>query len=139
MSNKSPSQASPPVINRLGDVMAHLNRYMFKGVARLAFDAGVAPSTVSRLLHHRINPSFALVSRITDALERQLGVRIDPRDVFAEHGRFLTKYACDLVGCPGCLPEQAQDAFGNILPAFSDVEVGRWVTSTYPHGFPSKK
>src|SRR4051812_49409343 len=88
-----------PTINRLLDVMEHCDRYAFKGSARLALDAGVNRASVSRLISGQINPSFLLVVRLTEALERQLGRRIDPRDVVAESGRFLTPFCCDLANC----------------------------------------
>lgn len=130
-----PPQAFGPTVNRLGDVAAHTTRYAFKGVARLARDAGVSPSAVSRLLNGKMNPSFAMVARLTGALERELGYRIDPRDLVAENGAFPTRHVCDLVvGCRGCLPECATDEFGDLKRAFYGVEPGRWVTSRHPHG-----
>lgn len=104
----------------------------------LAEDAGVDPSTVSRLIHQKINPSFLLVARITGALERQLGRRIDPRDLIAENGEFLTPFTCDLTGCAGCLPESALDEFGDRKSAFAETAKGKWVTSHYPSGYPKK-
>lgn len=135
MNHPPPSQAFGPAVNRFGDVAAHTTRYAFKGVARLARDAGVSPSAVSRLINGKMNPSFLMVARITGALERELGYRIDPRDLVAENGEFLRRYACDLIdGCRGCLPESATDEFGDTKEAFKGIEPGRWVTSRYPAG-----
>lgn len=136
MENLSPPQAFGPAINRVSDLMAHTTRYAFKGVARLARDAGVSPSAVSRLINGRMNPSFLMVARIAGALEKELGYRIDPRELVAESGRFPTRHACDLVdGCRGCLPDSATDEYGDLKRAFYGVEPGKWVTSRFPRGY----
>lgn len=131
----STQQAFGPAVNRVGDVMAHTTRYAFKGVARLARDAGVSPSAVSRLINGRMNPSFLMVARVADALEREVGRPIDPRDLVAESGRFRTRFACDLTACRGCLPESATDEFGDLKQAFYGIEPGRWVSSRHPRGY----
>lgn len=124
-----------PVINRISCAASHVPEYYFRGIVRFAEDAQVHPSSVSRLVHGQINPSFVLVARLTTALEKRLGKRIDPRDLVAENGQFLTTYVCDLVKCPGCLPENALDEFGSTKEAYKGVEVGKWVTSRYPRGY----
>lgn len=138
MKHPPPKQAFGPVVNRFADVMAHSGRFAFRGTSRLAQAAGVSHSSVSRLVHHEINPSFALVARLTGAIEKEFGLRIDPRDLCAESGRFLTRFACGLVGCRGCLPDCARDAFGDLTPTYADVAPGTWVTSRHPHGLPEK-
>ena len=132
-------QVYRPTINRVSDVMAHTNRYAFKGVSRLAADARVSPSSISRLISGKINPSFALVARVATAIEAHLGYRIDPRELFAEGGTFLTQYVCDLVHCGGCLPDNATDEFGDTKAEFIGVKPGNWVTSRHPKGFREKK
>lgn len=139
MKHPPPTQAFGPVINRVADLMIHTTRYAFHGVSRLAADANVSPSSVSRLINGKMNPSFAMVARITTALEQTLGYRIDPRDLVAELGRFLTPHTCDLAGCRGCLPENATDEFGDLKPAFDGVKPGRWVTSRHPKGYIESK
>lgn len=140
MFNQPFTQAHGPVINRVSELMSHLDSYMFWGVSKLARDAGISPSSVSRLINQRLNPSFLLVARITAALEAELGHRIDPRELVAENGAFLTKHVCDAVGCPGCLPDAAYEADGTRRALFKDVQPGKWVTSRYPLGFsPEKK
>lgn len=139
MNTSTPPQAFGPAINRVADVMAHTNRYAFKGVRRLAMDARVSASSVSRLLNGKINPSFLMVARITEALEAAVGLRLDPRDLVSESGEFLTRYACDLVGCRGCLPENALDEFGDRKPTFDGITPGTWVTSRFPHGYAQRK
>lgn len=139
MKNHSSPQVFGPAINRLADVMAHNDKFAFKGVRRLAKDAGVSPSSVSRLMNGKINPSFIFVARLTTALEKQFGFRIDPRDLVAENGQFLTRFACDLVGCRGCLPDNSHDEFGSLKETFIDVKPGEWITSRHPKGFKPKK
>ena len=139
MSNNPPTQALGPAINRIADVMAHTPFYQFKGTGRIAADARLDTSTVSRLVHGKINPSFILVARITAALEQRLGFKIDPRDLVSENGEFLTNYVCDLVACRGCLPENALDEFGDRKAAFINIQQGKWVTSRYPGGYKSLK
>lgn len=135
MFNQPFTQAHGPVINRVSDCMSHANSYMFWGVSKLARDAGLSPSSVSRLINQRLNPSFLLVARITAALEAELGYRIDPRELVAENGVFLTRHVCDVVGCPGCMPDAAYDADGTRRTAFKNVQPGKWVTSRYPNGY----
>ena len=135
MNHQPPPQAFGPTINRLGDLMAHTYEYAFRGVSRLAVDAGVDPASVSRLINGKQNPSFAMAARLTKALELMLERPIDPRDVFAENGEFLTRSICDLAGCRGCLPENALDEFGTLQPAFVGIMPGTWVTSRYPKGY----
>jgi transcriptional regulator with XRE-family HTH domain len=135
MHTPSPSQVFGPAINRFADVMAHHNQFAFKGVSRLAHEAGVSPSSLSRLINGRMNPSFLMVARLTDALEHQFGFHIDPRDLVAENGRFPTRFTCSLVGCKGCLPERARDEFGATKQAYTDITPGHWVTSRFPMGY----
>ena len=135
MYQKPSTQAFGPTINRIGDLMAHSTKYSFWGVSRLADDAGVSPSAVSKIINGKFNPSFTMVARIATALEKDFGCRIDPRDLVAENGRFLIPFACDVVGCQGCLPERATDEFGDLKPAFAGIPKGHWVTSRYPRGF----
>lgn len=139
MTNSSSPEVFGPAINRFTDVMAHSDRFAFKGVTRLAREAGVSPSSVSRLINGRMNPSFLMVSRLTGALERTLGFRIDPRDLVAENGQFLCRHVCDLMACPGCLPDIAWDEFGSLKPTYADVDPGKWVTSRHPKGLTQEK
>lgn len=134
MHKQPPPQVFGPAINRFADVMAHHDKFAFKGVARLAREAGVSRSSVSRLINGKSNPSFILVARLTTALERAYGFPIDPRDLIAEHGDFIHRFCCDLTGCPGCLPENALDEFGDRKPTFHGIEPGRWISSRYPIG-----
>ncbi len=132
-------QVYGPAVSRLGDVIVHINRYQFKRVSRLAEDAGVEPSTISRLLRGQVNPSFFLVARITGALEKAVGYHIDPRDIISECGAFLTRHVCDLMHCSGCFPGAMQDEEGNTKPRFAAVKRGQWTSSEYPFGYQAQK
>jgi transcriptional regulator with XRE-family HTH domain len=96
---------SNPVQNRLEAVMAHINWYLFAPVTRLARDAGVSHSSLSRVLSGQSAPSFSLACKVTHALEKRLGVpvgHLDPRELFSLDGSYPTACTCALVGCPGC-------------------------------------
>lgn len=114
------------VDNRIAAVMAHTTRYSFKGAARLAADAGVSKSAISRLLNHQSNPSYTLMCRVTSAFEKRLGLRLDPRELVSLDGSYPTSSVCRLVGCKGCMPDEAFDGEGNLRPQFSLMKPGDW-------------
>ncbi|MBS1703674.1 MAG: helix-turn-helix transcriptional regulator [Armatimonadetes bacterium] len=125
-----------PVISRLSDIMSHIPRYSFEGSARLAADTGISRSTIYRLMKGHRGPSATSVRLITDAIRRETKLPIEPWDIFAEDGRFNTKFVCDLFPeCRGCMPEVAYDRFGNLTPAFIGIQAGKWVCAQYPYGF----
>lgn len=115
-----------PVINRIFAVMMHTTRYAFKAQARLAADCGVSPSTISRLLTGFSSPSFVLVDAVTKALEKQLGVPLDPRELVSVDGDFPTRFTCDLCRCGGCLPYEAWDEDDHLRPEYKGVRPGEW-------------
>lgn len=115
-----------PVRSRLGAVLAHTRRYAFQGQARLAKEAGVSRSAVSRLARGEVRPSFALVWKVTGALETALDRPLDPREWLSFDDRYPTASVCALCGCPGCLPDEAYDADGQIKPAWKHVLPGTW-------------
>lgn len=87
------------VHKRILALMAHTNRYAFKGESRRAGDAGVSKSAVCRLLNGQNSPSFALVSSITRALEPHLqrgveGRRLNPHELISLDGTYSTASAC---------------------------------------------
>lgn len=114
------------VHNRILALMLHTDRYAFKGETRLAADAGVSKSAVSRLVNGQSSPSYALACAITRALEKQLKVKLDPRELISCDGSYPTPFVCGLVGCKGCLPPQAYDEQDNLRAEFKGVKAGQW-------------
>src|SRR5947209_1607159 len=121
-----PSALNRQINNRLLAILAHINRYSFQGQARLAQDAGVDRSTVCRLMSGQSSPSFAVVLALTQALEKQLGKRLDPREILSLDGTYPTASVCELVGCSGCLPADAYNSDDTLKPEFKNVKPGQW-------------
>ena len=72
----------PPKVNRLDLYISQIQDYWFRGpYTRFARDAGISPSTLSRLIHNRTRPHYDDVCKIAALLERKLGRKIDPRDI----------------------------------------------------------
>ncbi len=105
--------------NRVAQLMAHTTRYAFKSETRLSRDAGVSKSAVSRLVQGHTSPSFALVTAITRALEKALGVPLDPREVVSTDGTYPTPSVCDLVGCRRCGLYEVHTQSELVVPVFS--------------------
>ncbi|MDF2441460.1 MAG: hypothetical protein JWN98_2444 [Abditibacteriota bacterium] len=114
------------VHNRILAVMAHTTRYAFKGESRLAADAGVSKSAVSRLINGKSSPSFAHVHKLARAIEREIGKTVDPRELISFDGTYATPSVCELVGCSGCLPEDAYDPENILKPQWKGVQPGQW-------------
>jgi transcriptional regulator with XRE-family HTH domain len=106
--------------------MAHTTRYAFKGGSRLAADAGLSRSALNRLINGLTSPTFNSIYGITQALEKQLHRHLDPRELVSIDGTYPTPSVCELVGCKGCLPDEAYDENEKIKPEYSDVRPGRW-------------
>src|SRR5579871_3994157 len=114
------------VHNRLVAVMAHIDRYAFGGQAQLAADAGVSKAAISKLLSGSTQPSFALVLKVINVLERHLGRRLDLQELFSFDGRYPTRSICELVGCRGCLLSHYYDQDGNLPIQYQDLRSGVW-------------
>ena len=131
---RKPRPASRPrTYNRIHTLMVHAPRYSFQGQARLAKDAGVSRSTISRLLRGHINPSFRLAQAVTAALEKHLKRPLDPRELLSPDSTYPTASGCALAGCRGCMPEEAYDAEGNLRPEYRDLRPGDWSLSRPSH------
>ena len=98
--------------NRIHACLVHISRYSFEGQARLAKDAGVSRSTISRFLRGHTQPSYALVEAVAGALSARAGRRLDPRELVTFDGTYPTGSTCGLLGCSGCLLEIAYDGDG---------------------------
>lgn len=128
-SKKGSRPEHPPVYNRIRTLMIHAPHYSFQGQARLAADAGVSRSTISRLVRGRINPSFRLAQAVTAALEKHLKRPLDPREVLSPDGTYPTASGCEIAGCQGCMPEEAYDPQGTLKPEYRDLRPGDWSLS----------
>lgn len=105
----------------------------------MAVDSGVSRSTIWRLMHEDYPPPLFVVSKVAAALEKQLDRRIDPRDIVAENGAFLTKFCCEVAGCKGCLPESAHDEWCRLKSIYQSIRPGEWVCSRFPLGLNPKE
>lgn len=112
--------------NRVAAIMAHTTRYAFKGRSRLAADAGISRSALSRLMSGRTRPTYIVASRIANVLEKELGRRFDCRELVSENGQYPTTFVCELLGCPGCLPHQVDSPDPRVRAAFAGVRPGTW-------------
>ena len=118
---------SSPVSNRLRAILSHVPFYSIEGPARLAYDAGVSRSTISRLLSGKLNPSFRLVQSVVDAVSQRIGTPLDAREMFTSTGEYPTRSACVLMGCRGCLPPDAWDnRTDRLKPTWKDATPGQW-------------
>jgi DNA-binding XRE family transcriptional regulator len=115
-----------PIQNRVKVLLVHIPKFSIQGQARLATEVGVSRSTISRLVHGRINPSYRLARGVTDVLERMLGKPLDMRDVFSTDGTYLTPSGCALCRCHGCLPDRAWEEDGHLKPGWEDARPGDW-------------
>jgi transcriptional regulator with XRE-family HTH domain len=114
------------VHNRIDAILLHLPRYAFMGRSRLAADAGVSKSAVTRLLNGQSVPSVLVVFRIADALERRIHRSLDPREIVSIDGTYPTPSTCRLMGCRGCLPPSAYDNEDNLKPEYRSSRPGDW-------------
>ena len=72
-----------PKVNRLPHYLAQLEDYWFHGPQRrFAKDAGISEATLSRILRGATNPRYCDICRIVALLEKKLGKKIDPRDIY---------------------------------------------------------
>lgn len=115
--------------------MAHSHRYDFSGRSRLASEAGISQSTLWRMIQGVVSTRFEVVERVSAALEKHFACHIDPRDIVANDGHFLTPFACQVVGCKGCYPLSAKDEHGQLKEIYKSIRPGEWVCSQFPKGF----
>lgn len=127
------AKGSRPV-SRLHIALMHGTRYAFNAPTRLAADVGCSRATIWRLIHGKTRPSFSLVQAVADAVSRDLGRPIEPRELFCSDGSgtFPTPSGCLLCGCSGCFPDEAWDSRGNLRPAFWNLRPGEWSVTPGP-------
>ena len=107
------------VENRIRAFMEHSTRYAFMGSMRLAKDCSVSEAAICRLLSGYGSPSYAMIARLTQAFEKEFKQAIDPRDVAAINGAFLTPTVCEVVGCKGCTPQAAWNDDDTLKPEYA--------------------
>ena len=90
------------IYNRLEAILAHTDRYAFDPAVRLAKDTGLSYTTIYCLLHGLHGPSYYSAIKITEALEKALKRKIDPREIVSICERFTTPIVCNLTKCTGC-------------------------------------
>ena len=112
--------------------MVHIKCYESQGPGRLARDAGVARSTVTRFLRGESSPSIFMVLALLKAIEQQIGREIDLRELISLDGTYPTQSVCELMGCTGCLPPGAHDQDGATRPAYQGMKGGDWSVTPPP-------
>ena len=122
-----PSKYHPE--SRLKSIMEHIGYLSFQGTVRLAREAGVSHSVVSRIIHGKTAASFPVIVAITNALEKRLGKHIDPRDIMTFDGTYPTPSVCELCGCKGCLPAAFYSEDDELLPQYRGIASGAWSVS----------
>jgi hypothetical protein len=114
---------------RLKSIMDHIGYLSFQGTVRLAREAGVSHSVVSRMIHGKTTASFPVVVAITHALEKRLGRHVDPREILTFDGKYPTPSVCQLCGCRGCLPDAFYTRDDELKPEYRGIKPGAWSTA----------
>lgn len=112
--------------SRLKAIMDHISYLSFQGTVRLAREAGVSHSAVSRMIHGKTAASFPVIVAITKALEKRLGYHIDPREILTFDGTYPTPSVCKLCGCKRCLPAAFYTKDDELKPEYRNVKSGTW-------------
>jgi len=131
MNTKYPSHRRRPaaVQNRVLSHMIHIPRYSFRGMSRLARDANVSKSALSRLLHSQGEPEYSVIYKVTEALSRVRGTPLDLREVAVSIGdSYPTPCTCSLYGCR-CLPPWAYTKTGTLRPDWIGIKPGTWTSN----------
>jgi len=83
--------------NRISDFLSYINRSSETPFS-LTCETGLPRVTLCRIIDGSVCPDFLTVAIITDAIERRIGKRFDPREVVAFNGEFLTPNLDNLLG-----------------------------------------
>lgn len=125
--------------NRVAAMMLHTKWYSSCPTSRLAHDAGVAKSTICKMMHGRANPLYSTTLRVVKCLERDLGLPLDHREVFSEDGSYPTQFVCAVVGCRGCGPPIVYGHGTEVKEALRSLRSGQWTGDTCEFDFISKE
>ena len=116
--------------NRLRAIIQHIDAYYFQGITKLAHEAGVSHSAISRICSGKSGASYPVICAVTEILEKHLGKRIDPREIVSFNGKYPTPSVCTLCNCKGCLPhEYWNEEEDKVKPEFRDARAGAWALS----------
>jgi transcriptional regulator with XRE-family HTH domain len=116
--------------NRLRAIIQHIDTFYFQGITKLAHEAGVSHSAISRICSGKSGASYPVVCAIADVLEKHLGKRIDPREIVSFNGTYPTQSVCELCNCKGCLPREAWDEVTDeVKPEYKGIKTGAWSLS----------
>lgn len=124
------SSAPPIHHNRIAAIVSHLDDFQVRRLSRFSQDAGVSKATVSRLFRGRTCTSLFVAMRVQRLVNACLRRRLSLNELFSEDGHYPTRFVCQLVGCPGCLPETIFAGDGAIDPSWAHVRPGRWTGDT---------
>lgn len=126
LNTPTPRSGPSRVRNRLDAILWHVPRYTVRGTSRLASDAGIAKSAVSRLRRGKGHPDYIVLYRVAEAIGRQIGRTLDLREIAVEEGdEYPTPFVCEIFGCR-CLPPWAYGKDDTVRERFTDMVPGRW-------------
>lgn len=83
--------------NRISDFLSYINQSSETPFS-LARETGLPRVTLRRIINGTVCPDFLTVAIITASIERQIRKRLDPREIVAFNGEFLTPDLDDLLG-----------------------------------------
>jgi hypothetical protein len=83
--------------NRISEFLSYINRNSDTRFS-LVCETGLPRVTLDRIIDGSVCPDFLSVAMITDALERRIGMHLDPREIVAFDGEFLTPGLDELLG-----------------------------------------
>jgi len=75
--------------NRISEFLTYIDRSNDAHFS-LARETGLPRVTLCRIIDGSVCPDFLTVAIITEAIERRLGKRLDPRELVAFNGEYLT-------------------------------------------------
>lgn len=95
--------------NRISEFLSYINRTSDPRFS-LSCETGLPRVTLDRINDGSVCPDFLTVAMITGAIERRIGKRLDPRELVAFNGEFLTPNLDDLLGTTkkGAVPTAPQ-------------------------------
>ena len=116
--------------NRLRAIIQHIPAFYFQPITKLAREAGVSHSAISRICSGKSGASYPVVCAVTEVLEQRFGKRIDPREIVSFDGTYPTSSVCELCNCKGCTPHAFWDEkIDEVKPQYRAVDTRAWSLS----------